>query len=720
MRTKLGILFFIISLYSLSAHDSLLKTNGHYSLKYILNNNGGIHVKWLYKAEDNSEFTKITLDDESWTLVNTSFTKGSNSVPLVSPSWFRIHLLIDTLKGSAISIMMNHTGASEIYANGKLLKSFGVVSSLESEEVRYQPAYSPVFIDLPDSDSLTLAIRYSNTKILASYNNEVHHQSGFGVVFMKYDEAVKSTISASIPYVVLGIGLSIFFLTLSIFHMVLYLFYKTQRSNLIYSVLCIMASYFTFQAFIITLHPSVSVVEISRLVSSICGNLFFYLLPYLVAVIFHYETNKILKYLKFTVLLNLLLVFLIPSVSSIIFGVILCVSIILIITFLIKSLRSGIKGARILFFGFGFFVLMLSIVVVISKIAGELVITEINVVAVLFFLAVFLSIIGIPLSMTMLLAKEFSYTSRTLELKLVEVEELSVKTIQQEKEKQKILATQNEMLEVQVKERTTEIEEQKKLIEEKNKDITDSINYAQRIQQSVLPTEKEIKDIFPQSLVLFKPRDIVSGDFYQFKQNGEHKFVILADCTGHGVPGALMSMVGSNLLKQIIMERNILKPNLVLSALHKEVKSTLRQNSGTQSHDGMDISICMVHENELFISSANRPVYLISENEVLEIKPDKKSIGGASTLDDIEFTLHRFKIDKPFKVYMFSDGYADQFGGPAGKKFKIKNLHQLIMSNVNKPFTDQLQILNSSFEEWKGLLEQVDDVSLLAVELNRK
>ncbi|MBK7817550.1 MAG: SpoIIE family protein phosphatase [Sphingobacteriaceae bacterium] len=374
------------------------------------------------------------------------------------------------------------------------------------------------------------------------------------------------------------------------------------------------------------------------------------------------------------------------------------------------------RGAGILSIGFGAFGLFLSTIFLAMILSGgDFDIEGGSIAEKLFLTSFILAIISIPLSMSTFLAWDFAQTNKSLANKLIEVEELSAKSIEQEIEKQRLLAGQNEKLEVQVTERTKEINEQKKVIEEKNKDITDSINYAQRIQRSILPTSVEINDIFKESFVLFKPRDIVSGDFYQFKKKGDHKYAILADCTGHGVPGALMSMIGSNLLNQIIIERGIIEPNRILSELHKEVRSTLRQTSGVQSHDGMDASVVLMHKKKLFIASANRPVYIVKNGELTELKPDKRSIGGSQAADEITFNVVELEAESEMMLYLFSDGYADQFGGEAGKKFKVKNLSQLLLSIHSKPLNTQKEILDTTFDNWKKHLEQVDDVSLIGI-----
>lgn len=227
---------------------------------------------------------------------------------------------------------------------------------------------------------------------------------------------------------------------------------------------------------------------------------------------------------------------------------------------IVIAIRKKKKGYKVIGLGMTLFVSMILIIVIIFTYA-LIVESTINLGAswignaVLVFSV--LAFVSMPVTMSVHLAQDFALTNITLEKKLLEVEQLSVKTIEQEKEKQKILATHNEMLEVQVRERTAEIVEQKKQIEEKNKDITDSINYAKKIQAAILPQQELKKNIFPNSFVLFKPKDIVSGDFYWYTEKNGVKIIAAADCTGHGVPGALMSMVGNNILNQIVNENGI-------------------------------------------------------------------------------------------------------------------------------------------------------------------
>lgn len=280
--------------------------------------------------------------------------------------------------------------------------------------------------------------------------------------------------------------------------------------------------------------------------------------------------------------------------------------------------------------------------------------------------------------------------------------------------------------------RTASIEKEKKILEQKvaerteelaqkNKDITSSIQYAKRIQDAILPTREQIQKHFPESFVLFKPKDIVSGDFYWFGEKNGRKISACVDCTGHGVPGAFMSMIGTNLLNQIILEYGITQPASILSALNQGVRSALKQgtNAEIETTDGMDVAICSINpnSNELQFSSAMRSLVIISDNKLEKIDGDKFPIGGAQWDAERIFTNHVRFLKKGDMIYMFSDGYADQFGGDKGKKFMVKKLHESLFSVHTLPLAEQRAILDKEFEQWRGSLAQVDDVLVIGIRL---
>ncbi|MEZ5070532.1 MAG: two-component regulator propeller domain-containing protein [Bacteroidales bacterium] len=278
-------------------------------------------------------------------------------------------------------------------------------------------------------------------------------------------------------------------------------------------------------------------------------------------------------------------------------------------------------------------------------------------------------------------------------------------------------------LQKQLDERTREVVHQKEEIEIKNRDITDSINYAQRIQASILPPIKKLHDTFTGSFVFYQPRDIVSGDFYWYEKTAENKFLIVcADSTGHGVPGAFMSMIGTTLIKDICLRSTIQTPAQVLHTLDNEVREALNQNIETSgSNDGMDIIVAEVDlETYRFtVASAMRPVIIYSGDEQIYVKGSRSSIGGQMDEDRLEkdFEDQSYNLKKGDIIYMFSDGYPDQFGGPLGRKFKMVRLKNLLRDIHDKPMEEQYNYIKSNFFLWKEDLEQVDDVLFMGIKL---
>ncbi len=251
-------------------------------------------------------------------------------------------------------------------------------------------------------------------------------------------------------------------------------------------------------------------------------------------------------------------------------------------------------------------------------------------------------------------------------------------------------------------------------ISEKNKDITDSINYAKKIQRNALPDPQNLQTIFKESFVIYKPKDIIGGDFYWYHQVGDYAIIAVADCTGHGVPGALMSMVGLNHLHQIVTDKNISSPSEALALLDKGIYQALSVTEFSETKDGMDIALCAINKKtrELEFSGAARPLVMIHNDEIVSFRGNRHSIGG-HLIHDKAFTHETFQLNDGDQIYLFSDGYADQFGGEKGKKFKNKALRKLLFENRHLPMQEQSDILYKAFQSWKGDLEQVDDICLL-------
>jgi histidine kinase len=273
-------------------------------------------------------------------------------------------------------------------------------------------------------------------------------------------------------------------------------------------------------------------------------------------------------------------------------------------------------------------------------------------------------------------------------------------------------------LEEKVKERTQEVMLQKDIIEKKNKSITDSINYAKRIQEAVLPDINRIRSQVSDVFVYFKPRDIVSGDFYWFGEKEEKLFLAAVDCTGHGVPGGFMSMVGHTLIQQIVFERGITDAGEILTQLNKSIRKELKQDSGTNK-DGMDLALIIIDKKNKTIefAGAKNPLILIQNNDIQHIRGDKFPIGGSEHGKDHTYTKHSFPIDENTYVYLYSDGYEDQLGGPLGRKFGRARMLEMLLQNHTLPFTEQKDLYAETHVKWKQKENQLDDLLLIGLKI---
>ncbi|MDO1446073.1 PAS domain S-box protein [Rhodocytophaga aerolata] len=255
-------------------------------------------------------------------------------------------------------------------------------------------------------------------------------------------------------------------------------------------------------------------------------------------------------------------------------------------------------------------------------------------------------------------------------------------------------------------------------VQSKNKKITESINYAKRIQGAILPNNEIIKEIFPESFILYKPRDVVSGDFPWFLQRGDDMYIAAVDCTGHGVPGALISLIGYFLLNNIVNNKDVAEPGEVLDMLDKGVTQTLRQDSEDSStRDGMDIALCKINlkTNTLQYAGAHRPLYFLHGGELTEVKGDKFPIGGGQYKSRTSFTTTTLTISEGDAVYFCSDGFPDQFGGPDNRKFSPKRIREIILEHSHNNIETVHKVFDQEFEAWKGEEKQTDDVLMIGI-----
>ncbi len=336
--------------------------------------------------------------------------------------------------------------------------------------------------------------------------------------------------------------------------------------------------------------------------------------------------------------------------------------------------------------------------------------------------------------------KKIWQMSETVYIEKKKVDE-QVELLQLEKEK---LETEKKKVDEKVKKlwnqsmaihkEKEKINEIKIEIELKHREVIDSVNYAKRIQEAILPSLKEISECFPDSFVLFKPKNIVSGDFYWFSQKNGKKIIASIDCTGHGVPGAFMSVIGNTLLNQIVNEKGITDPAEILVLLNKGVNQSLHQTkTGSESRDGMDAAICcfeflptpqslifspmaVTEVVSLQYAGANRSLYIIKNNVLEETKADKFPIGGLEHNELKKFTTHTFRLEKNDSIYISTDGFADQFG-QNNKKLKTTRFKEILLSIQDKSMQEQNIFLDSFIENWRENLEQTDDILVIGIRL---
>lgn len=288
------------------------------------------------------------------------------------------------------------------------------------------------------------------------------------------------------------------------------------------------------------------------------------------------------------------------------------------------------------------------------------------------------------------------------------------------------LAESERVLEQKVEERTAEVVQQKEEIEKQNEkiselyeEVTDSIKYAKGLQEAILPPDEFVQENLPESFILYKPKDIVSGDFYWVEKKKDKIYFAAVDCTGHGVPGAFMSIVGYNALNQALQNND--DPGSILDSLNKGVSKTLHNNAiGTTTKDGMDLALCCYDKKTrtLEYAGAFNPLYLIRDGEINQIKADKFAIGTYYEDSSKKYTNHTIQLQEQDYIYVFSDGYADQFGGPKGKKFMYKRFRDYLLTLSGKSMNAQKEFLNDTIEEWKGPLEQIDDILVIGMHVS--
>lgn len=711
MRSGLLLLFFFLVFNNFSYSGNITINGSNVSFNTEGENVVGIDQIWRYSVGDNLQWAQVNFDDSKWDSIRFPIT----SAEMISHKyngnvWFRSKVLIDVKDFSRnLSIIIKQFGASEIYIDGILIQQFGKVGNSKSTEESYNPQGIPVSFSLNTPGLHTIAIRYSNHLITDDSTLESNLDC-FTFQIAKTEDAIDEHKVKTFLLSVLGSACAGLFLTLSLINFILFLFYQRDKTNLYYSLFSLTtAGTFAIKAISFTYSTASSEIILDQL-----NTAFVYIsVFFLIALVYSFIYNKTPK--RFWIILSvasigLLLIPIQYDTAYVImnFFNIYCI-IDIVVTVLIsyfKNNDTSKKKRKILKIFFASMGILACI--------GYFIHPTISLVIFLIFVAiVVIPVAGmvfiVPIYMTIRHARSFAVTNQSLADQLVQVQELSAKTIEQELEKKKMLETQNERLEVLVTERTAELAQ-------KNSEIKDSINYAQRIQRAILTSKDEINATLKNCFVLFKPKDIVSGDFYFYAEKDNAVLIAAADCTGHGVPGALMSMIGSEKLMAAVIEST--NPSTILNLLNRGIKSSLRQSDHEEStRDGMDIALVSLDlkNNIAHYSGANRPIWIIrnGSKEIEEIKATKKAIGGF-TADTQQFDLHELQLNAGDTFYLFTDGYADQFGH-TGKKLMTKKFRELLASIQHLSMPEQEKYLDDFIERWKQDVEQVDDILVIGV-----
>ena len=718
-------LFILYFLFSISLSFAKKEESDTISIR---NFKSGLPVDdlWKYKTGDDRSWAAINFDDKEWKMLDDESRKSDSLINKYKGiAWFRLSFFIDTtINFVPLALKMRTNGACDVFIDGKLVRSIGVVGKNEKKQVDGFSLRSTIIpIPISNSGRHHLAIRASSYNSISGKIGFINIDSGssiadFNAKIISMQKALddeKDISTRTIPIFFCGV-----FIVLSIFHLVLFIYYRKNRSNLYYGL-------FTFFIFIISfsIYRTISGTDLQTTKtiftlgfwSLILIPLFFIGILYdvfykrLLLLFWILSALLITSFISFYFLENHLLF--VVFITLFLFG-----GFIETIRVFIRAWVKKREGSRIFIFGIFFPVIGLIGLQITSWILRRSGLAE---------LADKLSdhsgeffayslLMSVSISMTIYLARDFARMNRKLYEQINEIKHLFKITTDQENERKKILENQKEDLEKMVVLRTEEVVLQKAEIELKNKDILDNLLYARRIQDAMLPEIHLIYENLRESFIIYMPKDIVSGDFYSFTHKDGKIILAAADCTGHGVTGAFMSMIGSSVLNQIINEKGITQPSLILNNLNTGITEALKQRENDVT-DGMDIALCTfdMEKMQLEFAGANRPLWIFRNGEFIEIKPDKLAIGGFRILRDASFTNHQMKLQSGDSIYLFTDGFADQFGGPFGKKLLSKQFREILSSIQNLSMSEQEKKLADVFSKWKGDVTQVDDVLVIGM-----
>ena len=676
-------------------------------------------AKWKYHKGDDITWAKPDFNDAAWDSV-----KSKLDLDELKPNyfngigWFRLSVNIDTvLVNKPIAFSIAHNGASQIYLNGKLIKHYGKVCALDSGEKRIDPQGEPFAIAFIKCKNNIIAIRYSNTRAQQYCTKYGENEVGFYFKIRPINSAISSYASSGEITLIISMSIFGFFVALGVLHLLIFLFYHKQPANLLYSIFVFILAMAFLTSAIAQTSPLPDYSIITKHYFALSLPVLFLSLLAMIYMLFKFNYTLYFKIcvglVGSFILLDFFHIQFLLDIQPILISVL-----ITIVCFdcgyrVSQAVKQKKDGAWIIASGVMLFLWLIGIFYLIALLNGGINISKFDFWAIVLLIMFVLIILSIPLSMSIYLARDFARTNKNLTVQLEQVQILSQQAIEQEQEKQKILNEQNTMLEHQVAERTAELSE-------KNKEMTDSIRYAQRIQKALMSSKNLLDKNLPEHFVFFNPKDIVSGDFYWASLMHDGRFALVtADSTGHGVPGAFMSLLNISYLNEAVNERQLTDTSDILNHARKKIIQSLAEDGTADGgKDGMDCSITAYNfkTKTMQYSAANNPVWVIRDNAILEFPADKMPVGKHDR-DTVPFTAHNVQLQAGDVVYTLTDGYADQFGGDKGKKFKYKPMQDLLLSICNLPMDLQKEKLTAAFNNWKGALEQVDDVLLIGVRI---
>ncbi|HTA83573.1 MAG TPA: SpoIIE family protein phosphatase [Bacteroidia bacterium] len=690
---------------------------------------------WKFHGGDDIRWASASFDDKEWDTLFTNLNSKHAHELFKGIGWFRLHLKVSSkIFYKPFVLKMEQEGASDIYLNGKKVTNFGKVSVTPEDEYPFNPLNSLYLMQLGGDTSQVIAIRYSAWKALEKKRAE----PGFSFSLAE-TSSLESRLSQAEGLISGSTFFFAMFLTLGVFHLLLFLFHRKAISNLYYFFMVVALAVFWLYPAVIANSSNPFISELFNKVLFFVYAPFFTLMVILMYSMFSRRYNALFWCILATaVIADIAIAFELPFdgylvLASIIFSSVESTRIAII------AVKQKKPGSWIIASGFILFVATVVLITLWFIVSEAMSHQKADISSrsgwVLAFIVIWA--FSIPTSMSVYLASDFSRTNKNLALQLVNVKQLGEQNLEKEREKQQLIAQQNEMLEKQVKEKTHEIQEQKDELEEKNKEITDSITYARRIQNAILPAPEMMAESLGEYLVVYKPKDVVSGDFYWCHSSGDKVIFAVADCTGHGVPGAFMSMIGNSILNEVVIDQKIRDADSILNELRSTLINTLQKSAGQTTRDGMDIALCVLNkkDNTLQYAGANNSLYWISENiavdggvkesekirlefnNLLEVVADKQPVGYQEGKMDNSFTKHTIQLRKGDLIYITSDGYIDQFGGERNKKFTSKRFREMLASFVDKPITVQKQILENTIEQWKKYETQTDDICVIGIKI---